>query len=78
MAEPSQLIKNTLFLYLRMFVLLLVSLYTSRVVLQNLGVTDYGVYNVVGGAVAMLGILTSSMSNAISRFFALKREILGR
>ncbi len=46
-------------LYLRMFLLLAISLYTSRVVLQVLGVEDYGVYNAVGGFVAMFGMLMS-------------------
>ena len=45
-----------------------VTLYTSRVVLDVLGVEDYGIYNVVGGVVAMLGILSGSLSSAISRF----------
>ena len=44
------------------------TLYTSRVVLEVLGVEDYGIYDVVGGTVAMLGILTNSLANAISRF----------
>ncbi|MBO7514620.1 MAG: hypothetical protein J6T47_03225, partial [Lachnospiraceae bacterium] len=48
--------------------MLIISLYTSRVVLSTLGIEDYGVYNVVGGFVAMFGILTSSLSAAISRF----------
>lgn len=47
---------------------MLISLYTSRVVLQTLGVNDYGVYNVVGGIVSMFTIITSSLSNAISRY----------
>lgn len=60
--------KNTLLLYVRMLFNMLVGLYTSRVVLQVLGVEDYGVYNVVGGVVGMLGFLNSSMSGATSRF----------
>lgn len=57
---------------------MIVSLYTSRVVLQSLGVVDYGIYNVVGGVVAMFTILSSSLSAAISRFitFALGKEDL--
>ena len=46
--------KNTLLLYIRMLFMMLISLYTSRVVLKTLGVEDYGIYNVVGGVVAMM------------------------
>ena len=60
--------KNTLLLYVRMLFSMIVGLYTSRVVLQVLGVEDYGVYNVVGGVVGMLGFLNSTMSGATSRF----------
>ena len=60
--------KNTLVLYIRMFVTTLVSLYTSRVVLNALGVDDYGIYNVVGGFVSMFSVLSGSLSAAISRY----------
>lgn len=60
--------KNTVFLYLRMILILGISLYTSRVVLRILGVTDYGIYNVVAGVVTMLGVLSGSLSGATSRF----------
>ncbi len=66
----KRIAKNTLFLYLRTFFVLLVGLYTSRIVLNVLGVNDYGVYNVVGGIVAMFSLFTNSLSAAISRFFA--------
>ena len=55
--------KNSIFLSLRMVIVLLISLYTTRVILQILGVVDYGVYNVVCGFVAMFGFLNTSMSN---------------
>lgn len=64
----KRIAKNTLFLYFRMLLTMGVSLYTSRVILQTLGVEDYGIYNVVGGVVAMLGFLNSSLSGASSRF----------
>ena len=64
----KRIAKNTLFLYMRMLFLMLVSLYTSRVVLNALGVEDYGIYNVVGGVVAMFSIVSGSLSAAISRF----------
>lgn len=60
--------KNTLLLYIRMLFIMAVSLYTSRVVLNSLGVEDYGIYNVVGGVTAMFSILSGSLSAAISRF----------
>ena len=60
--------RNTVVLYIRMFVLMLVGFYTSRVVLRDLGVTDYGIYGVVGEAVALFSILTTSLSSSISRF----------
>ena len=53
-----------------MLLMMVVSLYTSRVVLEVLGVTDFGIYNVVGGIVSMLGFLNSSMSNAVQRFLS--------
>ena len=61
--------KNTLFLSIRMVVVLVINLFTTRIVLQALGVIDYGVYNVVCGFVAMFAFLNTSMSNGIQRFF---------
>lgn len=72
MSTPSssnkRIAKNTLMLYIRMFISMLVGLYTSRVVLATLGVEDYGIYGVVGGVVGMMGFLNASMSGATSRF----------
>lgn len=62
-------------LYIRMFISVIISLYTSRVVLQTLGVEDYGIYGVVGGIVAMMGFINASMSGATSRFLTFE---LGR
>ena len=62
--------KNTLYLYFRMGLTMLVSLYTSRVILEILGLEDFGIYNVVGGIVIMFGFLNSSISTAIQRFFS--------
>ena len=64
----KRIAKNTLLLYIRMFVTMLISLYTSRVILKTLGVEDFGIYNVVGGVVSMLGFITGSMTGASSRF----------
>ena len=66
--NSKRILKNTLLLYFRMFVTMLVGLYTSRIVLDALGVDDYGLYNVVGGFVAVFTALTSSLAAATSRF----------
>ena len=65
----SRIAKNTIFLYLRMIVVLLVSLYTTRVVLNVLGVDNYGIYSVVAGFVHMFAFLNTSMNNTIQRFY---------
>lgn len=67
-ANNKKIAKNTLLLYIRMLFGMLVSLYTSRVILQTLGVEDYGVYNVVGGVISMFTFLNSAMSSATSRY----------
>ena len=64
----KRIAKNTLLLYFRLILTMGVGLFTSRVVLNTLGVEDYGVYNVVGGVVAMFALFTGSLSAAISRF----------
>jgi O-antigen/teichoic acid export membrane protein len=60
--------KNTLMLYGRSVLMMLIGLYTSRVILHTLGITDFGVYNAVGGIVAMFGFISGSLGNATSRF----------
>lgn len=67
-SSNRQIAKNTVMLYIRMLLFIAISLYTSRVVLNTLGVEDYGIYGVVGGVVAMFGFLNTSMSGATSRF----------
>ena len=67
-ANNKRIAKNTLLLYVRMLFMMAVSLYTSRVVLNALGVEDFGIYNVVGGVVAMFSMLSGSLSAAITRF----------
>lgn len=64
----KRIAKNTLLLYLRMLFMMAINLYTSRVVLNTLGVEDYGIYNVVGGVVTMFGFINSSMSSATQRY----------
>lgn len=64
----KRIAKNTLMMYIRMFFNMAVSLYTSRVILQTLGVTDYGIYNVVGGVVTMFSFLNGAMASATQRY----------
>lgn len=66
----KRIAKNTIFLYFRMLLTLVVGLYTSRVVLQTLGISDYGLYNVVGGFVTMLAFLNGTMANGTQRFLS--------
>ena len=67
-ANNKRIAKNSLMLYMRMFVMLFIGLFTSRVVLNALGVENYGINNAVGGVVAMFSFVSSSMGGAISRF----------
>jgi len=70
MSTSSRIIKNTGFLYGKMAISVFVSLYTTRVILNSLGASDYGVFNVVGGTIALLGFLNSSMASATQRFMS--------
>lgn len=67
-ANEKRIAKNTVFLFVRMLFTLGISLYTSRVVLDVLGVRDYGIYNVVGGLILILSFLNGTMSGATQRF----------
>ena len=67
----KRIAKNTMFLYVRMMVVMVVALYTSRVILNTLGATDYGIYNVVGGIVTIVGFLNSALSASTSRFLTM-------
>lgn len=77
MANHNLILKNTILLYLRMFFVMGVSLYTSRLVLNILGVEDYGIYNIVGGVVALFVFLNNAMTTATQRFlsFYLGKEL---
>jgi O-antigen/teichoic acid export membrane protein len=66
----KRIAKNTAMLYFRMLLTMAISLYTSRIVLNTLGVEDFGIYNVVGGFVTMFGFLNSAMASATQRFLA--------
>ena len=67
--KNKQIAKNTMYLYLRMFFVLGVSLYTTRVVFNVLGVVDYGIYNVVNGFVLLFSFLNTSLANGVQRFY---------
>lgn len=68
MTNTSRIAKNTLFLYFRQLLIMLVSLYTVRVVLATLGAEDYGIYNVVAGVVVMFSFVNSAMASGTQRF----------
>ena len=68
----KRVVKNTIFLYIRTFVSMLISLYTSRKILEALGVSDFGIYNVVGGVITMLTFFNGSMSVATQRFLTVE------
>lgn len=66
--DNRRIAKNTIYLYVRTFISMIVSLYTSRVILEALGVVDFGIYNVVGGVITMMGFLNGTMSVATQRY----------
>ena len=66
--ENKRIAKNTMYMYIRFFVTLLIGLYTSRLVLAILGVSDYGLYSVVAGVLAMFTFISSSLGQATARF----------
>lgn len=75
-SNNKRIAKNTILLYFRMIFIMIISLFTSRVNLQSLGVENFGIYNVVGGVVAMFSVFSGSLSVSISRFitFELGKE----
>lgn len=72
MSNNKRIAKNTLFLYVRMLLIMGVSLYTSRILLKALGVDDYGLYSAVGGIVSMFSFMNGSLSAATSRFITVE------
>ena len=68
MADNKRIAKNTLFLYVRMLLIMGINLYVSRVVLRELGAEDFGLYNVIGGVVVIFSFLNGALSAATSRF----------
>lgn len=65
----KRIAKNTMYMYIRMGITMLVSLYTSRVILQNLGVSDYGIFNIVGSVIAAFAFISGPLGTATQRFY---------
>ena len=67
-SKTKRIATNTVLLYIRMFVVMIISLITVRVVLRSLGAEDYGIYNVISGVIAMVSFVGTAMSAATQRF----------
>lgn len=70
MSTASRVVKNTAFLYIKMVITILVSLISTRLILQSLGASDFGIFTIVGGAIGMLNFLNYTMANATQRFMS--------
>ena len=70
MSVANRVIKNTIWLYVKVGVQLFTTLLATRIVLNTLGASDFGIFNIVGGAIAMLGFLNTSMAVATQRFMS--------
>ena len=70
--DNKKVLKNSVFLYARMLLMMVISLYTVRIILKELGVVDYGIYNVVGSVVALFNFLTGALISVSNRFFAIE------
>lgn len=69
-STAKRVIKNTGFLYAKMSITMFISLYATRLILNSLGASDFGIFNIVGGAIAMLGFLNGAMASATQRFMS--------
>lgn len=70
MSTVTRVVKNTWYLYVRMLMTVVISLYSTRLILNALGAADFGIFNVIGGSIAMLGFLNSTLANATQRFMS--------
>lgn len=70
MSTAARVAKNTGYLYAKMGITMFISLYTTRLILNSLGTSDFGIFNIVGGAIAMLGFLNAAMAGATQRFMS--------
>ncbi|MFK2317794.1 hypothetical protein ACIXP9_17680 [Bacteroides fragilis] len=69
-STANRVVKNTGFLYAQMGITMFISLYTTRVILNALGAIDFGIFNIIGGAISMLGFLNAAMASATQRFMS--------
>ena len=69
-ANNKRIAKNTIYVYIRMLIIVIVNLYASRIILNVLGIVDYGIYNIVGGTVVLFSFLNQALSSATQRFVA--------
>ena len=69
-SKSTRIAKNTVLLYVRMLVVMIINLYTVRLVLNALGIEDYGIYNVVAGVIIMLQSVSSVLSSATQRYYS--------
>ena len=67
--DNKRIAKNTMALYIRMLLLMVVSLYTTRIILATLGVDDYGIYNLIGGFITLFSFISNALIAAMQRFF---------
>ena len=70
MTQSKSILANTFYLYIRMFLVMILTLYTTRIVLSELGLSDYGIYDVIAGVVASLSFINQSLASANQRFLA--------
>ena len=77
-SDNSRIAKNTAYLYVRMFFALVINLYTSRVILNALGVEDFGVFNVVAGFVSLFGFFNATLSTSVQRFYNYEESKRGK
>lgn len=69
--SSKTILKNTVMLYIRMAIMMVITLYTSRVVLDVLGVDDFGIYSIVGSVVVSMGFISNTLTSSIQRFLAM-------
>ena len=77
LSNSNRIVRNTFFLYIRMFFSMGVSLYTSRILLNVLGVEDFGIYSLVGGVVVLFSFINGAMTNATQRFLNIEMSKRG-
>lgn len=73
MTEKKRIVKNTIFLLMRMFLILVIGLYSSRLLLNSLGVTDFGIYNLIAGILLLFTVITNALTSSVQRFFNVSR-----